>query len=391
MSSSSAASMPLANAPPTSPPMLVPAATSIGIRCSSNHRITPTCAIPRALPPPKATPTVGRLSCATTDADTARTHTTNVRIRLRILFKPVRIAEVTTVELRFMDGSRWNVYSSKATVNSRMRHVMTAALVMLLAGIAVLALAWTFQRSLIYFPFGQVPSPADVGLDAVEEVAFETDDGIRLHGWFVSSRVSPPSFTIVVFNGNAGNRAYRASLARAFASMGWPSCCSTTAGSAVTPDARPNRALPLMRARRAHTWRRGADVDPARVAYFGESLGAAVAVGLAAESPPAALVLRSPFTSLTAVGRVHYPLLPVQWLLRDRWASLDRIAGVTSPLLVIAGDRDSIVPPEQSRQLYDAATGPKTLVIVRGADHNDADLVAGPEVIKATLRLLQQR
>ena len=127
---------------------------------------------------------------------------------------------------------------------------------------------------------------------------------------------------------------------------------------------------------------------PTRVAYFGESLGAAVAVRLALESPPAALVLRSPFTSLAAVGRVHYPFLPVQWLLRDRWASLERIAQVTSPL---AGHRRR---PRQRRAarteppVVRRGEGPKTLVIVRGADHNDADLVAGPQVIEATLRLL---
>ena len=68
MSSISAASMPVANAPPISPPMLVPAAMSIGMRCSSNQRMTPTCAMPRALPPPKATPTVGRLSWAKAEA-----------------------------------------------------------------------------------------------------------------------------------------------------------------------------------------------------------------------------------------------------------------------------------------------------------------------------------
>jgi len=268
---------------------------------------------------------------------------------------------------------------------------MTAAIVMALAGVVVLTVAWTFQRRLIYFPFGLVPSPSDVGLDAVDEIAFDTDDGITLHGWFVRSRVSPAKFTVAVFNGNAGNRAYRASLARAFREhglavllfdyRGFGGNAGNPTESGLAADARAVRAYLATRA----------DVDPARLAYFGESLGAAVAVGLATESPPAALVLRSPFTSLTAVGRVHYPLLPVQWLLRDRWASLDRIAAVTSPLLVIAGDRDSIVPSEQSRRLYDAATGPKTLVIVRGADHNDADLVAGPEVISATLKLLGLR
>ena len=63
-SSSSAASIPVANAPPMSPPMLVPAAMSIGMWCSSNQRMTPTCAMPRALPPPNATPTMGRGACA---------------------------------------------------------------------------------------------------------------------------------------------------------------------------------------------------------------------------------------------------------------------------------------------------------------------------------------
>jgi fermentation-respiration switch protein FrsA (DUF1100 family) len=268
---------------------------------------------------------------------------------------------------------------------------MTAAFVVLLAGIAVLALAWTLQRRLIYFPFGQVPSPSEVGLDDVDEVVFDTDDGIALHGWFVRSRVTPARFTLAVFNGNAGNRAYRASLARAFREhglavllfdyRGFGGNAGSPTESGLAADARAARAYLATRT----------DVEQTRVAYFGESLGAAVAVRLATESPPAALVLRSPFTSLTAVGRVHYPFLPVQWLLRDRWATLDRIAGVTSPLLVIAGDHDSIVPPEQSRRVYDAAPGPKTLVIVRGADHNDADLVAGPEVIEATLRLLERQ
>ncbi len=130
------------------------------------------------------------------------------------------------------------------------------------------------------------------------------------------------------------------------------------------------------------------DVDLTRLAYFGESLGAAVAVALAVEHPPAALVLRSPFTSLADVGRVHYPFLPVRWLLRDRFANLDRIAQVTSPILVIAGDRDRVVPLEQSRQLYDAAPGRKTFVVINGADHNDEALVMGPQVIEATLRRL---
>lgn len=94
-------------------------------------------------------------------------------------------------------------------------------------------------------------------------------------------------------------------------------------------------------------------VDASRLVYFGESLGTAVAVSLAAAHPPAALILRSPFASMTEVGQFHYPFLPVGLLLRDRFDTLDAAAHVTSPTLVIAGARDSIVPIEQSRRVFD--------------------------------------
>src|SRR5438445_126322 len=83
-----------------------------------------------------------------------------------------------------------------------------------------------------------------------------------------------------------------------------------------------------------------------RLVYFGESLGAAVALSLAVEQPPAALVLRSPFTSLADMGRVHYPFVPAGLVLRDRFDSLGQVGRLTCPVLVIAGEQDRIVPPE---------------------------------------------
>ena len=100
------------------------------------------------------------------------------------------------------------------------------------------------------------------------------------------------------------------------------------------------------------------------------------------------MVLRSPFTSLADVGRVHYPFLPVTLLLRDRYASLDAIRDVACPILVIAGDRDRIVPVGQSRRLLDAVRGPKDLVIIAGADHNDPELAAGEEMTATVVRFL---
>lgn len=256
--------------------------------------------------------------------------------------------------------------------------------------LALLALIWLGQRRLMYFPFATVPPPASVGLADVEQVTFTTQDEVQLHGWFVRATQSPASATMLVCNGNAGNRAYRAELAHAFRAHGVAMLLFDYrgyGGNAGSPD---ERGLALdARAARQYLLSRP-DVDASRLVYFGESLGAAVVVDLAAEHPPAALVLRSPFTSMVDVGRYHYPILPVRLLLRDRYAAVDRIAQVHAPLLVIAGDTDSIVPLEQSRRVHDAARSPKAFVVIEGADHNDAALTAGPIVVSETMRLLER-
>ena len=246
-----------------------------------------------------------------------------------------------------------------------------------------LALVWIFQRHMIYFPFADVPPPAQVDLPTAESVTFTTADGLTLHAWFVPSRRRPARCTIVVFNGNAGNRAYRAPLATALQALGchvllfdyrgYGENAGSPTEAGLFADARAARAYVLGRP----------DVDPARLVYFGESLGTGVAVRLAIDHPPTALVLRSPFTSMTDVGRLHYPILPVRWLLRDRFASIDLARQLSCPVLVIAGDRDGVIPVEQSRRLYDAIATPKTLTIVPGADHNDAALIEGRDMIQA--------
>ena len=114
-----------------------------------------------------------------------------------------------------------------------------------------------------------------------------------------------------------------------------------------------------------------------------------MAVDVAVQHPPAALVLRSPFTSLIDVGHYHYPFLPVRLLLRDRFSAIDQIRRIRVPLLVIAGGHDRIVPLENSRRLYEAAVAPKTLLVLPEADHNDYELLAGDAMVEAIVRFLQ--
>ena len=253
---------------------------------------------------------------------------------------------------------------------------------------AVLALIWTMQRRLMYFPTGGLPTPGDIGLTDVELVTFETTDGLRLNGWFAPSGTSP-RVTVLVFNGNAGNRAHRGPLAAALHRHGLQVLLFDYRGYGGNPGTPTETGLAAdSRAARAYLARRP-DVDASRIVYFGESLGTAVAVDLAVEHPPAALVLRSPFTSMTDVGQHHYPFLPVRLLLQDRFAAIDQIPRIRVPLLVIAGGRDRVVPIENSRRLYDAAVAPKALLVLPDADHNDDDLLAGDEMIDTIVRFLQ--
>jgi fermentation-respiration switch protein FrsA (DUF1100 family) len=268
---------------------------------------------------------------------------------------------------------------------------MLAALVIVgLLAAVLLGLIWSQQRRLIYFPWpDRLPAASSV-LTGSQEVVVATEDGIHLGGWFMPAQGGRPAPAVLVCNGNGGNRALRAPLATALSRAGLSVLLFDYRGYGGNPG-RPSEDGLAADARAAQAWLAARpEVDPDRIAYFGESLGAAVALRLAVERPPAALILRSPFTSLTDVGRLHYPWLPVKWLLSDRYGSAARVAQLSVPLLVIAGERDQIVPSALSRRLYDAASAPKRFVLVPGADHNDAALLDGPRTVGETLRFLTQ-
>lgn len=249
---------------------------------------------------------------------------------------------------------------------------------------------WSQQRRLIYFPSpGPVP-PAAQMLPGGRDVVLDTEDGIRLGAWYLPAAGGQKGPAVLVFNGNAGDRSLRAQLAAGLSRLGMSALLFDYRGYGGNPG-RPSEDGLAADARAALAWLAAQpEVDPDRIVYFGESLGAAVAIGLAVERPPAALVLRSPFTSLADVGRVHYPWLPVGRVLIDRYPSIDRIGSLSAPLLVIAGDRDDIVPESLSKRLYEAAPDPKRYLLVPGAGHNDPELIDGRRMLDEVGRFLSE-
>ncbi|HEX2214114.1 MAG TPA: alpha/beta hydrolase [Mycobacterium sp.] len=254
-----------------------------------------------------------------------------------------------------------------------MRRAAAVVVIVTLVASGLLALMWSQQRRLIYFPSpGPVP-PAATQLPNGLDVVLEADDGIRLGAWYFPVDGGGPA--VLVCNGNGGDRAMRVALAAALNARGMSVLLFDYRGYGGNPG-KPTEDGLAADARAAQAWL-AAQPGVEEIVYFGESLGAAVAVGLTMHRPPAVLVLRSPFTSLADVAAVHYPWLPVRRLLLDRYPSIDRIGSVTAPVLIIAGDRDDIVPARLSKRLYDAANEPKRWLLVPGAGHNDAALLDG--------------
>jgi hypothetical protein len=212
----------------------------------------------------------------------------------------------------------------------------------------------------------------------------ETPDGIIRRVWVVPA-VGEPKARVLVFNGNAGNMGHRLPLARSLAADGMEVVLFDYRGYGDTGGAPSEDGL-LIDALAVADIAFDTDLP---VVYLGESLGGAVATGLATRFPPDALMLRSPFTSLADMARAHYPFVPT-FLLRDRFPVEDQIGTLAVPVLVVLGTSDTIVPPELSRRVFEAASDPKDLVEMEGLDHNDPALGSGPELAQAAARFLDQ-
>jgi pimeloyl-ACP methyl ester carboxylesterase len=268
------------------------------------------------------------------------------------------------------------------------KRVVTGGVLAALVVVALVSgLLWQAQRRLVYFPDRSPAPAAATAIPGARDVVLDTSDGLRLGAWLVEPSQPGRGVAVLVAPGNAGNRLGRVPLARALSKAGLTVLLLDYRGYGGNPG-NPTQEGLGRDVRAARQYLTGtAGVSPSRIVYYGESLGAAVVTELATEHPPGGLLLRSPFTDLAAVGRHHYPMLPVRALLRDRFPVADLIGQVTGPTTVVYGTADSVVPPQQSRAVAARAGGPVRLIAVEGADHNDPVLVDGAPVVDAVVAL----
>ena len=248
------------------------------------------------------------------------------------------------------------------------------------------------DRQLLFFPSREITqTPADVGLH-FEDVSFSTSDGTRLHGWLVPGQGDN---TLVWFHGNAGNISNRVDNIQLlnrrlgvnvfifdYRGYGRSEGKPSERGMYLDGDA----ALEYLRSRD--------DVDMEKLILFGRSLGCAVAVELATRHTAKAVLLESPFTSVADMSRRTHPLLslllPPRLLVQSRFDSLSKIGRIESPVMVLHGDRDDIVPIEMGKELFDAANEPKRFYAIQGAGHNDTHHCGRRAILRRAARVYRR-
>jgi fermentation-respiration switch protein FrsA (DUF1100 family) len=254
-------------------------------------------------------------------------------------------------------------------------------------GTAVLAvIIWTqIEKRFLFFPTQEIAyTPGQAGLD-YEEAFFFTQDGLRLHGWYVPGRTD---VTWLWFHGNGGNISHRVDeMALIQQRLGVNQFIFDYQGYGRS-EGRPTEQGTYRDARAALEYLQNRPDGAAdRIVYFGRSLGAAVAVELATSQPPLGMVLVSPFASVGDMVRLTTPFFPVRWLVRwpvqwlvgNRYDSLARIGRDDRPLLILHGDQDQTVPVSQGKKLFEAANSPKQFRLLAGAGHNDTYSTGGAE------------
>ena len=256
----------------------------------------------------------------------------------------------------------------------------------LLVVATIVSLVMLVERWFIYFPVRHsIALPLHVGLEA-EELSLRSADGVRLRGWWLRGRGER---VLVVFPGNGGNVSYFLEDAKQLITVFGLDVVLVDYRGYGQSEGSPSEAGLYADGRAVYQAALDRGFAPEQVVLLGRSLGSAVALDVAVHVPTAGVVLETPFLSVPAVARVHYPLLP-PFLIRTRYDNAAKIGRLRGPILIVQAERDEVVPPTQARQLFDLAPEPKQFYVVRGARHNDLFGLGDPGYAAAWRRFLNR-
>lgn len=241
------------------------------------------------------------------------------------------------------------------------------------------------DRFMVYFPEREIhATPAEVGLE-YRDVYLTTTDGVRIHGWHVPGESNT---TLLWLHGNAGNISHRVNNIAVLNRLTSLSVFIIDYRGYGLSEGSPSESGLYLDAEAAFEYlSTEVDLDPTEdIVLFGRSLGVGVASEMATRHPVRCVILESGFTSIIGMARATRP----DWLVHlltplvgARYDTLSKMAEVQSPVMIVHGDRDEIVPFHMAEQLFESASEPKRLLPVSGAKHNDVYERGGPAYFQA--------
>ena len=271
--------------------------------------------------------------------------------------------------------------------------VKTLAVLLVLLVIAVGVRHMSFlDQMMVYFPERELSAtPANVGL-AFEDVSLTAADGTKLHGWHVPGESST---TLLWLHGNAGNISHRVdNIAMLVRHTGLGVFIIDYRGYGRSEGKPSEKGLYMDAEAAFEHMTSDLGLDPEEdIVLFGRSLGVGVAVEMATRRRVRGVVVESGFTSVremsksSGMGALSILLLP---LIDARYDSLSKIGSALSPVMVIHGDSDDIVPFEMAEKLYAAAPEPKRFYAISGALHNDTYTVGGEAYFEALREFIRE-
>lgn len=225
---------------------------------------------------------------------------------------------------------------------------------------------FTMQRSMIYFPDKSRPTPVKGAVIA----KVITQDQLLLESWYFPATI-PGKQVIVFFHGNAGNYGARIFKAQYYLNEGYGVLLAEYRGYGGNPGSISEQGL-YLDGRAYIDWlinKKSVQIED--IVLYGESLGTGIAVQMATEYDVAGVSLEVPFSSLVDVASNQYPFAPVKYLLKDRFMSIDKIAKINAPLLILHGHKDKVIPFKFARKLFNKAVEPKKITEFPKGGHND--------------------
>ena len=230
----------------------------------------------------------------------------------------------------------------------------------------VLIFLFFFQRNLMYHPDENNYSGDNLEVN-IEKVSIQTSDNINLLGWFHTKNLKSYK-TIIYFHGNAGKLENRIHKLNHFKNMNVNFLIIAWRGFSGNKGKPSEKGL-YTDANSAISWLKKMGLTEKDIILYGESLGTGVATEIAQNNDYAGLVLETPFTSMVEAAKNFYPYIPVSLLLKDKYDNQNKIKNINTPLLVMHGEIDQIVPFWMGKKIYEIANEPKSSYFTNYDDH----------------------